>query len=334
MAPYEVLSDADVDHFVQHGWLKVSGCFTTDAAAFLTATVWTRLGMDPNDISTWRTERTNMPPHRHFPVQDFAPRAWSAICDLLGGTERIDPDKQTWADNLIVNLGTPEGAGREIPGNELEGWHVDGDFFVHYLDSPEQALLVIPLLTDIKPGGGGTMICPAAIPQIARYLRDHPDGVSPGMTPRAQNPTMAPEPIAGFYAYFNRIAATFPPEAFVEATGQIGDVYLLHPLMLHSTSNNALRALRIITNPPVSLRAPFVFDRADPAHYSVVERATLHALGVERLSGWKITRERQEVVPERVMIMQEMKKRELERLALEEQVKMPMERGLEVASVA
>ncbi|KZV63066.1 hypothetical protein PENSPDRAFT_590446 [Peniophora sp. CONT] len=332
--PYEVLTKADIAHFLEHGWLKLSGCFNPADAEPLIATVWTRLGMDPHDPSTWHTERTNMPTHRWFPVKDFAPRAWSAICDLLGGDERIDPAKKTWGDGLIVNLGTPEGAGREVPGNELKGWHVDGDFFVHYLDSPEQALLVIPLLTDIKPGGGGTMLCPAAIPEIARHLRDHPEGVSPRMTPRALNPTFATEP--NRLAFFNRIAATFPPSAFVEATGQVGDVYLLHPLMLHSASNNAARTLRIITNPPVALREPFNFDRADPADYSVVEQATLRALGVERLSGWKITREREEVVPERVRIQREMKQRELERLALEGQVKMmeARERGMEVVSEA
>ena len=31
---------------------------------------------------------------------------------------------------------------------------------VHFLDSPEQALLVIPIYSDIKPEGGGTYICP------------------------------------------------------------------------------------------------------------------------------------------------------------------------------
>jgi hypothetical protein len=32
----------------------------------------------------------------------------------------------TWSDSFIVNLGTEEGEGVEVPPKKLEGWHVDG----------------------------------------------------------------------------------------------------------------------------------------------------------------------------------------------------------------
>lgn len=48
--------------------------------------------------------------------------------------------------------------------------HNDGDFFVHFLDSPEQALLVIPLWSDIVPRGGGTVVCADGIKCIAKHL--------------------------------------------------------------------------------------------------------------------------------------------------------------------
>ena len=50
---------------------------------------------------------------------------------------------------------------------------------MHYLDSPEQGLLVTPIFTKIVPRGGGTYICPEGIGKIARYLADHPEGVLP-----------------------------------------------------------------------------------------------------------------------------------------------------------
>jgi len=40
---------------------------------------------------------------------------------------------------------------------------------------------------------------------------------------------------------------------------------------------------RIVTNPPVWLKEPFNFHRANPDDYSLVERATLRALGVDYL---------------------------------------------------
>ncbi|KAJ4365665.1 hypothetical protein N0V83_008285 [Neocucurbitaria cava] len=305
------LSQEQIDHFLEHGWIKLENCFTREQAEGLQSTLWTRLGMDPNDMSTWHTERTNMPFFNEFLVSEFAPKAWGGICQLLGGSSRVDSNASTWKDGFIVNLGTPAGHNTVIKPQKLPGWHVDGDFFVHYLDSPEQGLLVIPLWTDIVAGGGGTYICPRAIDVVAKHLYENPEGVSPRMTPRAKNPQFKQE--QGL-KWFNELAASMPDEAFVEATGVVGDVYLLHPLMLHSASNNQLRKLRVITNPPVSVKEPFVFDR-DDGDYSAVERKTLKALGKERLDGWKIQGERQGIVPERVRIQEEMKRKEEERLA-------------------
>lgn len=89
-----------------------------------------------------------------------------------------------------------------------------------------------------------------------------------------------------------------PPESFVEATGKAGDVYFIHPFMPHSVSNNALRHLRVINNPGVTLKEPFNFDRADGT-YSIVERTTLHHLGCDRLPGWRISGTRDRIDTER-----------------------------------
>ena len=133
MAPtqYQQLTEDDVNHFMQHGYVKLSNCFTQEQADGLTSTLWKRLGMSPTDKSTWHTERINMPSHTTFEASEFAPKAWAAICDLVGGEQRVGDTNRTWNDGLIVNLGTPEGEGKDILGKELPGWHVDGDFFVH-----------------------------------------------------------------------------------------------------------------------------------------------------------------------------------------------------------
>lgn len=108
---------------------------------------------------------------------------------------------------------------------------------------------------------------------------------------------------------------------FHEMTGKIGDVILMHPLMVHSASRNSLRIPRIITNPPVSLRDPFNFDREDPREYSLVELKTMQSLGKERLTGWKATGPRESVIPERVRLQNEMKELEIQRL---KQLAMPV----------
>lgn len=169
-ATYKYLSEDDISHFMRHGFVRIPSCFTQDQAADFTRNVWTRLGFDPLDKTTWTRERTNMPKHRDFPVSAFAPKAWGAICELVGGEDRIDEETRLWGDSLIVNLGSPEFEGKQVDPRELTNWHVDGDFFVHYLDSKEQGLLVIPVFTDIEEMAGGTVICTDGMARVAKHL--------------------------------------------------------------------------------------------------------------------------------------------------------------------
>lgn len=34
--------------------------------------------------------------HRTLDAAEFAPKAWGAICDLLGGADRIDTEASSW----------------------------------------------------------------------------------------------------------------------------------------------------------------------------------------------------------------------------------------------
>ncbi|KAF7532592.1 hypothetical protein G7054_g7796 [Neopestalotiopsis clavispora] len=314
VSPRPVLTEAERQHFLKYGYLHLKQCFTREQAAEATADVWTRLGMSADDRDTWTKARTHMPSHKTFDASAFAPRAWSAICELCGGEDRVAPESRDWRDSFIVNLGSPEGDGRPVAPKELDNWHVDGDFFVHYLDSPEQGLLVIPLFTDIQPNGGGTMICPDAIPKVAQWLHDHPDGVSPRMVPRDHGDFGRERNLQ----WYCDVVQGCGDGQFVEAVGNVGDVYLLHPLMMHSATNNALRRPRIITNPPVSLREPFCFAREREDDYSLVELKTMQSLegggDKDRLKSWQITRPREAVVPERVRIQEAMKLDEAKRL--------------------
>jgi len=89
---------------------------------------------------------------------------------------------------------------------------------------------------------------------------------------------------------------------------------LIFAIVLHSASSNALRNVRIITNPPVSLNEPFRFHRED-GKYSLVEQVTMQALSGRNPEEWKIAGVREGVVPERVRIQERMKREEEERLA-------------------
>ncbi|KDQ62673.1 hypothetical protein JAAARDRAFT_189966 [Jaapia argillacea MUCL 33604] len=310
---YKALTPDQVNQFLEDGYIVIKGAFTKEQSAEWTKDMWVRLGLDPNDKSTWTKDRTHMPYHKREEVAKFAPKAWAAMTELLGGEDRIDTESSMWGDSFIINLGAPEYEGLpSVDPRDLDNWHVDGDFFVHFLDSPEQGLLVIPVFSDIKPRGGGTYMCPDGIDMIANYLASHPEGVLPtglSFTPSTstyEDHTQHP----GYWSHLKEIKKC---NKFVEVTGEIGDVVLIHPLMLHSASKNYIRLPRVITNPPVGMREPFNFNRENPDEFSLVERKTLKALGVDRLD-FKPTTERRQVVPLRVLRQQKMMEEEKKRL--------------------
>jgi hypothetical protein len=129
------------------------------------------------------------------------------------------------------------------------------------------------------------------VPQVARFLADHPEGVDPN----AFGPLI------------------HECKEFVEFTGKTGDVVLLHPFMMHASSSNPSGRARFITNPPVSFTAPMNFNRANWNDHSLVEKAVLRGLGVERLD-FQPTAPREAIVPERVRRQQKMLEEQQARL--------------------
>ena len=311
---YKFLSPEDIEHWMTYGWVKIPSCFTREQAAEWSKDLWKRLGYDPNDKSTWFLEKINMPIiNWDLDVSEFAPKAWGAICELAGGEDRISDMCRNWADAFIINFGKEKLKGRVVPPRELDNWHVDGDCWTHYLDSPEQALLVIPCVTDVLENGGATYICPDGIDVVAKHLYSNPEGVTPYMLPRG-----SPQPPHQFNWFCEQIRDETKCKLFQQMTGNCGDVVLMHPFMMHSASRNALHIPRIITNPFVRVKEPFNFDRADRSEYSLIELKTLRALGKESLPGWEIKGPREFMTAKREAIHERMKELELRRLAGED----------------
>jgi hypothetical protein len=101
---------------------------------------------------------------------------------------------------------------------------------------------------------------------------------------------------------------------FVETTGKLGDVVLLHPYILHTVSQNHRGTARFITNPPITLKEPMNFNRENASEYSLVELSILRGLGVEKLD-YQPTGQRERVVPQRALKQQQVLQEEKERLA-------------------
>ena len=293
MKTYEYLTDAQVEQFVENGYIVLHDSFDLEKAEEWKALAFRRLGYDANDPATWKEERIHMPGMNSAVWSEFAPKAWGAACELVGGADRMQ-EKCWLSDGFIVNF--HEGIDRawQPPSPDVKGWHKDGDFFLHFLDSPEQALLSLILWSDIEPQGGGTFVAPDSVGVVARFLAQHPEGVEPNGF--------------GFQTLIREC------HEFKEFTGRQGDIVLLHPYMLHTTSQNHSGRPRFLTNPAMHLREPMHFNRDDPEDFSPVERAVLRGLGVERLD-FQPTSPRRKIVPERERIQQKMREEEAARLA-------------------
>ncbi|HEX6686436.1 MAG TPA: hypothetical protein VF062_26935 [Candidatus Limnocylindrales bacterium] len=297
-----VLSASDVEHFLDKGFVRVRGCFTRAEADEYSKHIWDRLGYDEHDPSTWERPSTHMAAHRDIDVKTFAPRAWRAACELVGGEGRMRAEKPyPWTDAFIANLWLGADRPWEPVSGETAGWHVDGTWFRHFLDSPEQGLLTIPLWSEVVHQGGPTLLATDSIGPVARFLADHPEGILPNGTDDGP----------GGFPYADLIAQC---SRFDEATGELGDVYLIHPLILHTMSQNILRRPRFITNATLVLAEPMQFNRPDPNDHSPVERAILRGLGVDRYD-FVATGPRTRMVPPAAAELEQRKAEESRRLA-------------------
>lgn len=293
---YRELTCEQVQHFLERGYVLLEQVLSRELAGEWRSFAFERLGYDPEDPATWAEERIHMPTMNRRRVAEAAPRAWAAICDLVGGEQRIrNAEDYSYGDGFIINFRLRAGQAWQPPSPAVTGWHKDGDFFRHFLDSPEQGLLSIVIWSDIEPQSGGTFAAADSVAPIAHHLANHAEGLLPGE--------------AGFGELIHQCSD------FVELTGRTGDVVLLHPYILHSASSNPSGRPRFITNPNVTLAEPMNFNRADRRDYSLVELAVLSALGVERLD-FHPTAPRERVVPEREARQAKMLAEERRRLGL------------------
>jgi hypothetical protein len=257
------LNQQQLQHFLDFGHVVLSNCFSRDAAQALRDEAYTQLGYDPQDASTWEKPLVGLFPTRSSPLRHFSPQLWAAICQLVGGEERVaDPD--CGLGQFIINFWRGRDEPWESPSPRVKGWHKDGDFFRHFLDSPEQGLLVVPLFSDVAHKGGGTVFAADSVPVVARFMAEHPEGVQPHE--------------------FDYQALLSQCHDFRELTGSVGDVALIHPFLLHSFSQNHSGKPRFISNINIKLREPMNFDRENAADFSPTEQAILQSLNCQRLA--------------------------------------------------
>lgn len=110
---------------------------------------------------------------------------------------------------------------RWAPPGADGGWHIDGDGSKRSL-ATDQSVVLLPLVTPIRPGGGGTALIPRSHVEVARWLCEVDD--------EAVAASRLPGCLCGI------ASRALGRGGVVEATGDAGDVLVLHPFMVHAAS--------------------------------------------------------------------------------------------------
>jgi hypothetical protein len=293
----KVLTQDQVEQFMDNGWVKVEQAFPREAALKAQQIVWSHVekrGPLQNDPSTWTQDMVRI--NESFDDEEFqhcnSLRIADAIEDLIGEGRRAkrivygESTEKTsygwWPVNFSMGADKPWG----IP---TEGWHWDGIQFKHFIDSPDQGLLCLCLFSDIGPRGGGTLVAEGSHKLVAKFLAQHPEGIElKDALPLARqshpwleeltNPDSTDQ--EGRMEKF--LNWTTDSEGVrlrvVETTGGPGDVFLCHPFLYHAASQNHSGVVRFMCNRTTALKEHLQLYRTDASPYSPLELSIRQAL--------------------------------------------------------
>jgi hypothetical protein len=256
------LSDAQVEQFIQDGFVRIDRAFPRQLADEGRAIMWRDIPCDPDDPATWTRPVVRLPGYGGGPFRAAAntPVLHVAFDQLVGKGRWIPRDG---LGTFPVRFPHPDD-----PGDT--GWHVDVSFPGDDCDRNEQhdfsswrvnvssrgrALLMLFLFSDVGTRDAPTRIRVGSHMDMARFLE--------------------PAGEAGrSHMVLDGMGADRPE---VLATGDAGTVYLCHPFLVHAAQRHHGSTPRFMAQPPLALAESYRLNREDGA-YSPVEIAIRRAL--------------------------------------------------------
>lgn len=242
-SPTRTLNAADVEQFIDRGYVRIDGAFPRATADAARALLWRETGCDPDDPATWTRPvvRLGMYAGPPFVAAANTPVLHDAF-DRLVGVGRWRPCAAL--GTFPVRFPSPDN-----PGDT--GWHVDASFnhedpdFLSFrinVRSRGRALLLLFLFSDVGEDDAPTRIRAGSHLDIARTLAPAGDE---GLALRQ----LAAD---GFRESAHRDQVT--------ATGEAGTVYLCHPFLVHAAQPHRGSRPRFLAQPPLLPAGPFEVD--------------------------------------------------------------------------
>lgn len=266
--PVRALSDAQIQQFIQDGFVRVDRAFPREFADEAREIMWRDLPCDPNDPATWTKPVIRLPGYRQEPFRKAVntPILHAAFDQIVG--------KGRWLPRDGLGIFPVRFPHPDDPGDA--GWHVDVSFPGEDCDPNEQrdfsawrvnitsrgrALLMLFLFSDAGEEDAPTRIRIGSHFDMARFL--------------------APAGEAGMSRLVLDQMGAERPQAL--ATGEAGTVYLCHPFLVHAAQIHRGSVPRFLAQPPLAPAEPFRLLRKD-GDYSPVEIAIRQALRED--PGW------------------------------------------------
>jgi len=101
------LTDAQVEQFIQAGFVRIDQAFSKEVAAQARAILWRDLACDPDDPSSWTRPVVRLGWYGQEPFRAAAntPALHAAIDRLVGRGRRISQDRMRFRLAVIQRLG-------------------------------------------------------------------------------------------------------------------------------------------------------------------------------------------------------------------------------------
>ena len=250
-----------IETFVRDGFVHLPGAFDPSLAATCRDLLWQRLDARPDEPSTWTAPvvRIEGMVDEPFTASANTP-ALHAAFDALVGHGRWRPRRGM--GTFPIRFPHPDD-----PGDA--GWHVEGSYAGPAgeprlnIRSHGRALLMLFLYSDVGPDDAPTRIRVGSHLDVAALLEPHGDEG------------------AEFFAFAGEAVPATAHRPVVDAVGVAGDVYLVHPFVVHSAQRHHGARPRFMAQPPLEPVADLRLDGVD-GDRSAVEHAVLRGLGRER----------------------------------------------------
>ncbi|GAA1847087.1 phytanoyl-CoA dioxygenase family protein [Pseudonocardia ailaonensis] len=258
------LSPAQVRTFVDDGCVLLEEAFPRALADECRGLLWQQLeaeiGAREDEPATW-----TRPVHRIAGRGD-APFRRAATTDRLHSAFDQLAGPGAWTPRL--GLGTFPIRFPHTPLNRLgdpgdAGWHVEGSYagpggeFRLGLRSRGRALLLLFLFSEVTEVDAPTKVRPGSHRDAARLLAPHGDEG------------------AEFFAFAGEVVPATEHLPTALATGAPGDVWLVHPFLVHSAQEHHESRVKFMAQPPLVPTGLLDLDTPDPTPVALPVREAL-----------------------------------------------------------